>query len=77
MTQVQFQVTLRPTVCRPVRLGAGPPVAHNLILISLFDIYFVFSAQGSLTHISHEQGESAQVKVKVKSQGHVSAVRNF
>jgi hypothetical protein len=22
MTQVQFQVTLRPTVCRPVRLGA-------------------------------------------------------
>jgi hypothetical protein len=23
MTQVQFQVTLRPTVCRPVRLGAG------------------------------------------------------
>jgi hypothetical protein len=26
MTQVQFQVTLRPTVYRPVRLGAGPPM---------------------------------------------------
>jgi hypothetical protein len=26
MTQVQFQVTLRPTVCRPVRRGAGPPM---------------------------------------------------
>jgi hypothetical protein len=26
LTQVQFQVTLRPTVCRTVRLGAGPPV---------------------------------------------------
>jgi hypothetical protein len=26
MTQVQFQVTLRLTVCRPVRLGAGPPM---------------------------------------------------
>jgi hypothetical protein len=24
MTQVQFQVTLRPMVCRPVLLGAGP-----------------------------------------------------
>jgi hypothetical protein len=24
MKQVQFQVKLRPTVCRPVRLGAGP-----------------------------------------------------
>jgi hypothetical protein len=26
MTQVQFQVTLRPKVCRPIRLGAGPPM---------------------------------------------------
>jgi hypothetical protein len=26
MTQDQFQVTLRPTVCRPDRLGAGPPM---------------------------------------------------
>jgi hypothetical protein len=24
MMQLQFQVTLRPTVCRPVSLGAGP-----------------------------------------------------
>jgi hypothetical protein len=28
MTQAQFQVTLRPTVCRPVRLGTGPPMGH-------------------------------------------------
>jgi hypothetical protein len=26
MTQVQFQVTLRPTVCRPLRLVLGPPM---------------------------------------------------
>jgi hypothetical protein len=26
MRQIQFQVTLRPTVCRPVRLGTGPPM---------------------------------------------------
>jgi hypothetical protein len=26
MTQVQFQVKLRPTVCWPVRFGAGPPM---------------------------------------------------
>jgi hypothetical protein len=29
MTQVPFQVTLRPTVCRPVRLGAGPLYIHH------------------------------------------------
>jgi hypothetical protein len=26
ITQVQCNVTLRPTVCRPVRLGTGPPL---------------------------------------------------
>jgi hypothetical protein len=26
MTQVQFQVKLQPTVCRPVRIDAGPPM---------------------------------------------------
>jgi hypothetical protein len=35
MTQVQFQVILRPTVCQPVHLGAG-----DQILISLFDNFF-------------------------------------
>jgi hypothetical protein len=38
MTQVQFQVILRPMVCQPVRLGDG---AHDRILISLFDNYFL------------------------------------
>jgi hypothetical protein len=28
MTQVQLQVILRPTVCRPVRLGVGPPMTR-------------------------------------------------
>jgi hypothetical protein len=28
MAKVQFQVTLRPTVCRPVCLGAGPPMGY-------------------------------------------------
>jgi hypothetical protein len=33
---------------------------HNQILISLFDSHFVFSVQGSFTHIHHEQGDPAQ-----------------
>jgi hypothetical protein len=45
MTQVQFQVKMRPTVSRPVRLCArSPNGAHNHVLISLFDSYFVCSA---------------------------------
>jgi hypothetical protein len=36
--------------------------AHNQILISLFDSYFVFSVYGSVTHIPHEQGDPAQSK---------------
>jgi hypothetical protein len=41
MTQVQFQVILRPTVCRPFRLGAGPlSGAHDQTLISLIHSYF-------------------------------------
>jgi hypothetical protein len=44
MTQVQFQVILRPTVSQPVRLGAGPPMgAMTRFLISLFDNYFLSS----------------------------------
>jgi hypothetical protein len=35
LTQVQFQITLRPTVCRPVRLDAGPPYQ---ILISFLEL---------------------------------------
>jgi hypothetical protein len=35
----------------------APSAAHNQILISLFDSYFVFSVQGSLTHVTHEQGD--------------------
>jgi hypothetical protein len=65
---------MRPTVFRPVRLGVGPPNgAHNQILISLFDSYFVFSVKGSLTHIPHEQGDPAQTgqpKSKSKSKSH-------
>jgi hypothetical protein len=47
----------------------APNWAHNQILISLFDSYFVFSVQGSLTHIPHEQSDPAQ--------SHVSEGRNF
>jgi hypothetical protein len=36
MTQVQFQVTLQPTVCRPVRLGAGPTKFEFLCMTITF-----------------------------------------
>jgi hypothetical protein len=44
MTQVQFQVVLRPTVCRPVHPGAWLPMGpHAQIVISLFENYFISS----------------------------------
>jgi hypothetical protein len=49
----------------------GPQWGPNQILISLFDSYFVFSVQGSLTHIPNEQGDPAPVKVKLV-QGEIS-----
>jgi hypothetical protein len=57
MAQVQFEVILRPTVCRPVRLGAGPPMGpRDQILITLFDNYFLSSRCRALSPYPYEQG---------------------
>jgi hypothetical protein len=66
MTQVQFQVILRPTVCRPVRLGAGTTDgAHDHILISLFDNDFLSSRCRAPSPIS-PMNRVIQPEVKVK-----------
>jgi hypothetical protein len=44
MTQVQFQVILQPTVCRPVRFGAGPPMGPitRFYFLCLIITFFLF-----------------------------------
>jgi hypothetical protein len=58
-------VTLRPTVCRPVRLGAGPAVGPvTTFLISLFDNYFLSSRCRATSAIS-PMNRAIQPGVKV------------
>jgi hypothetical protein len=64
MTQVQFQVTLRPTVCRPVRLEPE----FNLFVWQLLRLLGVGLPP---PQIPHEQGDP------VKSQSYVSAGWKF
>jgi hypothetical protein len=59
MTEVQFQVILRPTVCWTVRLGS-----HDQIVTSLFDKYFLSSRCRAPSPIS-PMNRVIQSKVKV------------
>jgi hypothetical protein len=64
MTQVQFEIILRPTVCRPV--GLSP----------LFDNYFLSSRCAAPWSIS-SMNRRIQPEIKVQSQSYVNVGRNF
>jgi hypothetical protein len=72
MTQVQFQVTLRPTVCRPVRLGAGLPMGP-MTRFEFLCLAVTSSSRCRAPSPISPMNRVIQPKAKVKSQGHVSA----
>jgi hypothetical protein len=73
MTRVQFQVTLRPTVCRPVLLGAG---RFNFFVLQLLRLLGV-GLPHSYPPWAEWSSPKSKWKVKVKSQSHVSTGQKF